>query len=80
MCTMGKSNYLFRKKVFIDMTAKYTEAQARSIKKYLKSQYQFKVTVPVERKEEIQNAAAAVGESVNAYVVEAINRRIESGT
>lgn len=59
---------------------KYTTAQKEAIQRYLKTQYQFKVTVPADRKEEIQNAAAAVGESLNAFVVEAINRRIKSGT
>lgn len=59
--------------------SRYTEAQKKSIQKYLKTQYQFKVTVPAGRKEEIQNAAAAVGESMNQFVVGAIDRRIESG-
>lgn len=59
---------------------RYTEAQKKSVQKYMKTQYQFKVTVPVERKEEIQNAAAAVGESMNQYVIGAIDRRMKSGT
>lgn len=36
------------------------------------------VTVPKGRKAEIQTAAAAAGESVNAYITGAINRRMES--
>lgn len=60
--------------------SRYTQAQKSAIQKYLKSQYQFKVTVPAERREEIQKAAAAVGESMNQFVIGAIDRRIESGT
>ena len=59
--------------------SRYTEAQKKSVQKYMSTQYQFKVTVPAERKEEIQNAAAAVGESMNQFVIGAIDRRIKAG-
>ena len=58
--------------------SRYTEAQKKSVQKYMSTQYQFKVTVPAERKEEIQNAAA-VGESMNQFVIGAIDRRIKAG-
>lgn len=38
------------------------------------------LTVPKGRKAEIQAAAAAAGESVNAYITEAITRRMERDT
>lgn len=59
--------------------SRYTEAQKKSAQKYMSTQYQFKVTVPAERKEEIQKAAAAVGESMNQFVIGAIDRRIKAG-
>lgn len=60
--------------------SRYTEAQAKSAKKYLSTLDEVRIRMPKGRKEEIQNAAAAVGESMNQYVLSAIDRRMESGT
>ncbi len=59
---------------------RYTEAQAKSAKKYLSTLDEIRIRLPKGRKEEIQAAAAAAGMSMNQYVSEAIDRRIESGT
>ena len=45
-----------------------------------KAYVRINLTVPKGRKAEIQAAAAAAGESVNAYITEAITRRMERDT
>lgn len=60
--------------------SRYTEAQAKSAKKYLSTLDEVRIRMPKGKKEEIQKAAAAVGESMNQFVLGAIDRRMESGT
>ena len=60
--------------------SRYTEAQARSAKKYLSGLDEIRIRLPKGKKEEIQAAAASAGESMNQYVQTAITRRMESGT
>ena len=56
-----------------------SKAQQKAVHKHVKSNYdRMELTVPKGRKAEIQAAAAAAGESVNAYITEAINRRMEA--
>lgn len=49
-----------------------------SINRYMQKSYdRLNVLVPKGRREEIKAAAAAVGESMNQYIVTAINQRME---
>lgn len=58
--------------------AKTTAAQQRAVHKYVKNNYdRLELSVPKGEKEEIQQAAKQVGQSVNAYVYEAVKRRME---
>ena len=53
--------------------AKTTAAQQRAVHKYVKNNYdRLELSVPKGEKEEIQ-----AGQSVNAYVYEAVKRRME---
>lgn len=58
--------------------AKTTAAQQRAVHKYVKNNYdRLELSVPKGEKEEIQQAAKQAGQSVNAYVHEAVKRRME---
>jgi len=57
----------------------YTPAQKKAIQTYLKNQDEIKIRMPKGNKERIAAAAAAAGESVNAYIMNAISARMESG-
>ena len=58
--------------------AKTTAAQQRAVHKYVKNNYdRLELSVPKGEKEEIQQAAKQAGQSVNAYVYEAVKRRME---
>ena len=58
--------------------AKTTAAQQRAVHKYVKNNYdRLELSVPKGEKEEIQQAAKQAGKSVNAYVYEAVKRRME---
>jgi len=55
-----------------------SKANQRAVNKYVKNNYdRLNITVPKGRKEEIQDYAAAVGQSLNGYVVQAVDERIE---
>jgi len=57
--------------------AKTTAAQQRAVHKYVKNNYdRLELSVPKGEKE-IQQAAKQAGQSVNAYVYEAVKRRME---
>lgn len=57
---------------------KTTAAQQRAVHKYVKNNYdRLELSVPKGEKEEIQQAAKQAGQSVNAYVYEAVKRRME---
>lgn len=59
---------------------KVSKAQQKAVNKYVKNNYdRINVTLPKGKKADIQQAAAAAGESVNTYIKEAIERRIASG-
>ena len=54
-----------------------SKAQQRAVTKYVKNRYdRFGLTMPKGRLDEIKTAAAAVGESVNAYINGAIDARM----
>lgn len=55
-----------------------SKAQQRAVSKYMKENYDvYQIRMKKGRKEAIQTAAAAVGESVNAYINTAITQRME---
>lgn len=56
-----------------------SKAQQKATAKYMKNNYdEIKTRVPKGKKAEIQAAAEKQGESLNAYVAEAVRRRMES--
>ena len=59
------------------MVAPISDARKRANDKYLGNQDEIKVRVPKGRKAEIQAVADAVGESLNKYIVTAIDERTE---
>ena len=55
-----------------------SKAQQASVNKYVKANYdRVNVTFPKGRKDIIKAAAEAHGQSVNGYIVEAVNEKIE---
>jgi hypothetical protein len=55
-----------------------TKASQKAVAKYMKSNYdELKIRVPKGKKEEIQSHAAAADQSVNAYVSQAVDERME---
>lgn len=52
--------------------AKYTEAQARSAKKYLEQFAEIKLRMKPEEREKIKADAAAANKSMNQYILEKI--------
>lgn len=55
-----------------------SKAQQKAVSKYMKENYDvYQIRMPKGRKEIIQNAAIAVGQSVNAYINQAIDGRME---
>lgn len=61
------------------MTA-YNDAKKRANKKWDASNIQrVSIAIKAGEKDQVQAAAAAVGESVNQYIKTAIKRRMESG-
>ena len=60
-------------------TKKYTEAQKRSAKKWDAANLdRISIAIPKGGKDAIKTAAAAAGESMNQYIITAVNKRIES--
>lgn len=56
---------------------KYTEAQAAATKKYLKNIGEYKLRVSKEDKEKYMNYAKSCGVSLNTFIIQAINEKIE---
>lgn len=55
-----------------------SKAQQRAVAKFMKENYdEIKVRVPKGKKEAIQAHSAAMGESVNGFVVRAISETME---
>lgn len=55
-----------------------SKAQQKAVHKYVREKYdRINITVPKGRKEVIQDHADAVGQSLNAYVVQAVDERVE---
>ena len=57
---------------------KISKAQQKAVHKYVKNNYdRSEITVPKGRKAEIKAHAEAHGESINAFVIRAVNETIE---
>lgn len=56
---------------------KYTEAQAAATKKYLKNIGEYKLRVSKEEKEKYMDHAKSCGMSLNAFIIQAVNEKIE---
>ena len=57
---------------------RYTEAQKKAIQKYMHSKVDdLRIRVPKGRKADIQAHAQSVGESMNQFVIRAIDETIE---
>ena len=59
--------------------AKYTEAQAKAVKTYLEKNnlVEIKFRVNREKREEYREQAEKKGKSLNSFIIEAINEKIE---
>ena len=57
--------------------SKTTESRRKSIAKYKKTKDSFQVTVDKGRKDELKAYAAERGESLNGFVIRAINETME---
>ena len=55
----------------------YTEAQARATKKYLSNIGEYKLRVSKEDKERYMSVAKSAGMSLNAYIIQAIEEKIQ---
>ena len=57
---------------------KVSKAQQKAVNKYVKNNYdRINVTLPKGRKADIQQAAAAAGESMNQFITRAINEAMQ---
>jgi len=55
-----------------------SKAQQKAVHKYVRDKYdRINITVPKGHKEVIQDRAAAIGQSINAYVVQSVDERME---
>ena len=58
--------------------SKISKAQQKAVHKYVKNNYdRIELTVPKGQKDVIKAAAESVGESLNTYVRNAIDRRMD---
>lgn len=58
--------------------SKISKAQQKAVHKYVKNNYdRLELTVPKGRKAEIKAHAESQGESVNAFIVRAVNETME---
>lgn len=57
-----------------------SKAQQKAVNKYVREKYdRINITMPKGRKEIIQAASEAAGQSVNAFINEAVQERLEQG-
>lgn len=58
--------------------SRYTEAQAKAAKKYLKESVEdIRIRVPKGDKAKVQEHATAMGESMNSFVIRAIDETMK---
>lgn len=63
------------------MSDKVSKAQQRAVQKYVKNNYDRVVlTLPKGKRDEIKQYAEMYDKSMNAYIVQAIEEKIERGT
>ncbi len=63
--------------VLMSEEPKVSKAQQKAVHKYVKNNYdRIELTVPKGRKDEIKSYAESHGESVNAFIVRAVNEAI----
>ena len=80
-CTRPANTRRKEKEMTEEEKKKVSKAQQKAVNKYMKNNYdRINVTFPKGKKEEIEAAAEAAGESVNNYIRESVRRRMESGT
>ena len=54
-----------------------SKAQQRAVSKYMKENYDvYQIRMPKGKKDDIKEAASAVGESMNQYIINAIDQRM----
>ncbi len=57
-----------------------SKAQQKAVTKYMKENYDvYQVRVPKGKKESIKVAATAAGESLNQYIINAVDQRMKQG-
>ena len=58
-----------------------SKSQQKAVHKYVREKYdRINITVPKGRKEVLQTHAESVGQSLNAFVVQAVDERVERET
>lgn len=62
----------------IELKGRYTPAQARAIKKFLANKAEIKIRMSKPYKDIVKQKASEAGMSVNAYVMEAIEEKIDN--
>ena len=56
-----------------------SKAQQRAVAKYMKNNYdEIKVRMPKGKKEQIRTAAESAGQSLNSYINEAIDEKMQT--
>ena len=54
-----------------------SKAQQKAVNKYVKANYDlYQIKMPKGKKDDIKAAAAAVGESMNQFIINAVDRRM----
>ena len=56
------------------MAGKYTEAQAKASREYLKNLDEIRIRIPKGKKEEYKQMAAAEGKSLNQFIIDKIEQ------
>jgi predicted DNA binding CopG/RHH family protein len=59
------------------MGDKYTDAQKKASIKYLEKLDEIRIRMPKGEKNNIKEAASAAGESMNQYIINAVDQRME---
>ena len=55
-----------------------SKAQQKAVNKYVKANYDlYQIKMPKGKKDDIKVAATAVGESMNQYIIAAVDQRME---
>lgn len=56
------------------MGAKYTEAQAKASREYLKNLDEIRIRIPKGKKTEYKQAAETAGKSLNQFIIDCIEK------